>query len=497
MRPVVLAILDGWGHSAVRAGNPIAEAKKPTFDMIAATYPATLLQASGSAVGLAWGEFGNSEVGHLTIGAGRTLFQYSLRINNAINDGSFFANPALAGAFDHARSTGGSVHITGLLTAGTVHAQFSHLLALLELSKKYPEIKTYVHLFTDGKDSGQKEAASLLAKLPISPTTLIGRDFAMDRDNNWDFTQIAYDLIATGKGLVADVFGDALAAYYLQGNNDTKIPALVTPSYEGIKNTDAIIFFNFREDSMRQLVAMFHDRSPGLFLAAMTEYLPDVGLHVAFPPPPVPNNLAELLATTGKRQLHIAETSKYAHVTYFFNGIRNNPYQGEDDVLLESVKNIEQSPEMGASQIADRVIAALAQNTYEFIVINFANADMLAHTGNFEATRYGIEAIDRAFATLLPAVLERDGILLITADHGNAEHLVNKITSEPESRHDDSPVPLYLVGREFTNIKLQISNEVTGILSDVAPTILELMGIAKPPEMTGVSLLPTLLGPGT
>ena len=494
MRPIVLTILDGWGYSAERAGNPIAEASKPTMDMVAATYPMTLLQASGSAVGLAWGEFGNSEVGHLTIGAGRTLLQYSLRINNAIKDGSFFENAALLGAFSSASSKGGSVHIAGLMTAGTVHAQFSHLLALLELAKKYSETKIFLHLFTDGKDSGLQEAASLLTKLPIPPTTLIGRDFAMDRDSNLDFTELAYDLIATGKGIVTEAFGDALTAYYLQGNNDAKIPALKTGVYEGIKDGDAFIFFNFREDRMRQLTAMFRNRLPDSYMATLTEYLPDIGLRVAFPPPLVPNNLAEVISANNMKQLHITETLKYAHLTYFFNGIRNDSYQGEDDVLIESVKNIEQSPEMAASQIADHVIQTLSQNIYEFIVINFANADMLAHTGNFTATRLGIEAIDRALAMLLPAVLKRDGIMLITADHGNAEHLVNKITSEPESRHDDSPVPLFLIGKEFSISKTQMTNEVSGILSDIAPTILELMGITKPSEMTGVSLLPILLG---
>lgn len=498
MKPVVLAILDGWGYSNTtgRAGNPIAEAKKPTMDMIDATYPMTLLQASGSAVGLAYGEFGNSEVGHLTLGAGRILIQYSLRIDTAIKNGSFFSNAALTETFEHAKSQGGRVHIAGLLTAGTVHAQFSHLTALLELAKKYPETKMFLHLFTDGKDSGLQEAAALLLKLPNPPTTLIGRDFAMDRDSNWDFTQLAYDLIATGKGLVADNFQRALAGYYQQGMPDGKIPALKIATYDGLHEDDALIFFNFREDSMRQITAMFRDRSPTLFLTTMTEYLTDSGLHVMFSPPSIRNNLAEFVSACGKLQLHIAETSKYAHVTYFFNGLKNDPYQGEDDVLIESVKDIGQSPAMGAMQIAERLVRSLAEDKHELMVVNFANADMLAHTGNFETTRAGIEAIDQALALIVPAVLAQDGIMLITSDHGNAEHLIDKFSTEPESRHDDSPVPFYLIGKEFSRTST-LPPEVTGIISDVAPTILELMGIEKPTEMTGVSLLPKLLAPGT
>lgn len=489
MKPFVLAILDGWGYSNKRGGNPIQEARKPNLDAIATHYPLLLLQASGLAVGLEWGDFGNSEVGHLTIGAGRIVQQYSTRINKAIKDGSLFTHPVMLEVFKHPR-----VHLIGLLTSGTVHASYEHLAALLNFAEQRG-VQPMLHLFTDGKDSGLREGELLLKKLPVPPTTLIGRDFAMDRDQNWQRTQQAVDLIIKGTGIKTENFFASLEQSYLRGTTDTKIPALVTPSYDGIKEQDAVFFFNFREDSIRQLYQKCTPL-PEVFFATMTKYL-ETDETFVIDPPDVVHNLAETLSIAKKRQLHIAETTKYAHVTYFFNGLKDKPYEGEDDVLFPSVRDVEAEPAMQAREIADRVVKAMDDAAYDFILINFANADMLAHTGNYEATRQGIEAVDAAVGQILESLLKNDGIMMITADHGNAEELVDKITNAPESRHGGNPVPLYLVGKKFETTHYPLPTEPAGILADIAPTILELMGIPKPAEMTGVSLLPTLLGPGT
>ncbi len=482
MKPIILAILDGWGYSNKRGGNPILEAQKPNFDAIQSKYPMALLQASGLAVGLNWGEFGNSEVGHLSLGAGRVIEQYSTRIDHAIKNGTLNSNSVLVEALQHP-----TVHFIGLLTAGNVHASFEHIIALLDIAKT-SGVHTFLHLFTDGKDSGLQEGLSLVKKLPQAPTTLIGRDFGMDRDNNWDLTKQAYELIAHAQGEKTEDFIFALQRCYDAGITDSKIPAFASSSYEGIQDGDALLFFNFREDSIRQLYNSFKDNS---FKYSMTKYTDDDNLFL-FGPPEIQNTLTGVVSMMKKRQLHIAETLKYAHVTYFFNGLRNQPCVGEEDVLVQSVKNIEKAPAMCAQEIADRIVSGMTK--YDLIVANFANADMLAHTGNFEATKNGVEAVDMAIGIVLDMVLKLDGVLLITSDHGNAEKLINRVTSESEGRHDDSPVPLFLVGKEFqmTNAKNQ-NPEIIGILADVAPTILELMGIEKPMEMTGKSLLPELL----
>ena len=314
----------------------------------------------------------------------------------------------------------------------------------------------------------------------------------MDRDNNWELTEKAYALIAHGVGEKSNDFSKSLGLYYERGFPDTKIPALVAPDYTGVQEHDAVFFFNFREDSIRQLYKKFAEHKQ-IYLATMTKYTEEDTSFV-FAPPDVTNNLAEVISANNLPQLHIAETLKYAHVTYFFNGLKNWPYGGEKDVLVQSEKNIETTPAMGAEKIAETVIAGL--QTHDVIIANFANADMLAHTGNYEATRAGVEAIDTALGMVLRAITEVDGILLITSDHGNAESLVDRFSSEPESRHDGSPVPIYFVAKQYFGQGGSTSNantlEVSGILADVAPTVLALLGISAPSEMTGVSLLPKL-----
>ncbi|MBI2064052.1 MAG: 2,3-bisphosphoglycerate-independent phosphoglycerate mutase [Candidatus Yanofskybacteria bacterium] len=521
--PFILAILDGWGFSNKKIGNPIATANKPTIDMLARLYPMTLLQASGLAVGMTWGESGNSEVGHLNIGAGRIVEQYLSRINRAIKDGTFFTNEALAGAFDSAQKNNSRIHLIGLLTSGTAHSDFSHIIALLELAKQkgYPEV--YLHIFSDGKDSGLQESPELLEKLNaeirtsgiVKIATLIGRNFAMDRDNNWKLTKGAYELLVSAAGERSDDLIATVRKHHSSGRNDSNMSAIVVNNsgFTGISDNDSLIFFNFREDSMRQIVRPFVELNfsllpvkvfKNIYVCTMTNYLElpvgSLKVHIGFAPPTIVNGLAEVLEINGKKQLHVAETEKYAHTTYFFNGLRSDKYAGEIDIAIESNKDHVHNPEMKSQEIAQKVIDEIDGGIYDIIVLNFANADILAHTGNYDAVVKGVEAIDSALGAIYnSAIIQKDGIMLVTADHGNAESLVYRSSGEAETRHDDNPVPFYLVGRQFQIDKTpekiaQETSEISGMLSDIAPTVLELLGIPQPEEMSGKSLLGILTG---
>ncbi|WKZ27216.1 MAG: 2,3-bisphosphoglycerate-independent phosphoglycerate mutase [Candidatus Paceibacterota bacterium] len=513
-RPVVLAICDGWGFSRQSVGNAIFAAGTTNFDAIGKTYPSTLLQASGKSVGLDWGELGNSEVGHLSLGAGRIVLQYSARIARAIETKTFFANETLERATAHLQKTSGSLHLIGLLTSGTVHASFPLLIALIDYAKQKNITKLYLHLFGDGKDSGLKEAPELLAKVRkhIAESgvgviaTFVGRNFSMDRDNNWDLTAQAYALFTQGTGEKITDLEATLQSYYAKGTNDNAIPPLVLDEKGIVKDGDAIVLFNFREDSIRQLGQMFaqepFDRVPvkrpqNTFCALMTPYFDQEGLPVVFPAPSIKNNLAEFLSSQGLRQLHVAETQKYAHVTYFFNGLNNTPFPGEDDVLIESHKKAKEHPEMRAKEIADTVVEALQTDEYDFIVLNFANADILAHAGDLEGATKGAKLIDESIGRIRDAVLARNGIMIITSDHGNAESLVYKSTGDIETKHNANPVPFYLIAQEYAGQRTidhlsETKGDSMGVLGDVAPTIVALMGLQKPPEMSGDSLLPRL-----
>lgn len=512
MRPVVLTILDGWGYSKQKHGNAILNANTPNIDSIQQNYPSLLLQASGKAAGMTWGESGNSEVGHLTIGAGRVIFQYLAKINKDIENEDFFSNEVLSKAIGHVRENNSTLHLAGLLTSGSVHAYLIHLFALVNLAKRNNIINLKIHLFTDGKDSGLKEAPMLIKKVNDylsqsgtgSIATVMGRDFAMDRGKNWDLTKMAYELLTAGIGeKTADIY-KKLDEYYSQDLNDSKIPPTITDDTGIIKENDALIFFNFREDSMRQLAEAFVNKEFGIFekkelnnlyVASLTQYIENSDLHVVFPIPEIKNGLAEVLSKNNKKQYHIAETEKYAHVTYFFNCFNNVPFDGETDFLSESLKNPSENPEMKADDIADKVLSEL--DRYDFFVVNFANGDILSHFGNLEVAVKGVQAIDEAVGKIKSAVLERSGIMIVTADHGNTESLTYKSSGESETKHNDNPVPFYLIGKEFegqrSNADIEsIMNQSSGLLSDVAPTILELMGIEKPAEMTGDSLLKNL-----
>jgi 2,3-bisphosphoglycerate-independent phosphoglycerate mutase len=516
MRPIVLMILDGWGHSTQKLGNAILSAETPNINFIKNNYPSLLLQASGPSVGLSWGESGNSEVGHLTIGAGRTILQYSTRISRAIESGDFFENAALLGAADHVAKSNSSLHLLGLLGSGTVHSNFDHLLALITFAKMRGISKLYLHLFTDGKDSGLKEAPSVIKKLQDhiqvtglgSIATVIGRQYPMDRDNNWDRIQKSYDLFVNGQGEQTDDIYKKISECYAQDLDDNNMSPIVVDPEGKIKSGDAIVFFNFREDSMRQIARTFVDPSldkvnrqlpENLYVTFMTQYIEDaaLNLNIAFPLPIVNNALAEVLSENGKKQIHLAETEKYAHATYFFNCLRNTPFEGERDIIIESFKNIHEHPEMKAGEIAEKFIAEFKNDIYDFTIMNIANADMLAHAGNLENAIKGVSFADKAIGKIFDAVMERDGILIITADHGNAESLLYKGSGDAETKHNMSPVPFYLVAREYQRgrsedeIEKNLKNPA-GILCDVAPTILELFGIPKPDEMSGTSLIPLL-----
>ncbi|MEX2053195.1 MAG: 2,3-bisphosphoglycerate-independent phosphoglycerate mutase [Candidatus Paceibacterota bacterium] len=512
-KPFVLAVLDGWGVGKKMVGNPIEAAQTPVIDEKAKQYPMALLQASGPAVGMTWGETGNSEVGHLSIGAGRIVEQYLAKINRSVSDGNFFKNAALVGAFDHARQNNSKVHIVGLLTSGTVHASFHHLLSLLDMAIEKEFQETYLHLFMDGRDSGLQEGAELLTKLNDEVrgrgfgkiASVIGRTFGMDRDNNWDRTEKTFKLLAEAEGEKSPDLIATVKAHYAKDQNDPAMPPIVTEEsgFSGMSDNDAVIFFNFREDSMRQIAQAFVEENfdkferfnfSNLYICTMTQYLENSRANVAFMPPDIPNGLAETISIRGMTQFHIAETEKYAHVTYFFNGLRNQDYEGETDVFIESHKNHVENPEMKAIEIAEKVVEAIKSGSYDFIILNFANADLLAHSGNFAATVKGIETIDEGIGIIKEAVLARNGTMIITADHGNAEEMTYRGSGQEETKHNESPVPFYLIDSRLQTEKSpqkisQETREVAGILADVAPTVLELMQISQPQEMTGQSLI--------
>ena len=523
-KPIVLIALDGFGISLERRGNAIAAAEKPTLDRFERRYPLAALQASGIAVGLPWGEAGNSEVGHLTMGAGRVIYHHLPRIITAIQDGSFYENRAFLGVLEHVRQRGSSLHLLGLVSSGSVHSYFDHLLALLELAKRSGDPPVFIHAITDGRDAPPQEGitvigdfeARLRSRYPRAVlTSLIGRFYAMDRDERWERIRAAYELLVAGRGERFEKPTAYLSACYGRGTTDEFIEPAGRAAADGgaagrIRAGDGLIFFNFREDSMREITAAFaaepfagfdREQLADLKVATMTDYGEDYpGIEAAFPPLEIHWPLARVLAEAGKRQLHIAETEKYAHVTYFFNGGVEKPFSEEERVLVPSlsVPHFDERPEMRTPEITEQIVARWGE--YDFILGNFANADMVGHTGNFAATVKAVEVLDRALGRLTETALERGGVLMMTGDHGNAEAKLHPISGEPTTEHTANPVPLYLVGKGYERTAdrnpaeiLAKKKEVRGILTDIAPTILELLHIAKPDEMTGKSLLPTLL----
>jgi 2,3-bisphosphoglycerate-independent phosphoglycerate mutase len=473
---VALLILDGWGCAPPGPGNAVELAEKPVFDALWRRYPHATLAAAGEAVGLPPGQMGNSEVGHLTIGSGRVLFQDLMRVNKAIDDGSFFDNPALLAAFERGRR----VHLLGLVSYGGVHSHIDHLRALLLFA---PE-KTWIHAFTDGRDVSPTSAVHDLAELPQDRiATVSGRYYAMDRDGRWERTQRAYDAIVSGVPVTDATPVEAVAASYERGVTDEFIEPVHFGGGPVVEPDDSVIFFNFRPDRARQLTQRLLEG--GFDVTTMTRYRDDFDCPVVLPEQTVTKTVAEVLADEGGSQLHVAETEKYAHVTYFFNGGREEDWPGEKRILVPSPRDVgtyDRKPEMSADEVARRFCAEVG-NGYRFAVVNFANPDMVGHTGMIPAVVKAVETVDSCLGDSVAAVAAAGGVCLITADHGNAETMLAADGVSPHTAHTSNAVPLIVTAE---GVRLRDDGE----LSDLAPTCLELLGIPQPAEMKGRTLLP-------
>jgi len=501
--PVLLLICDGWGHAPPSEGNAISRARTPIYDRWLAEYPWTLLEASGEAVGLPDGVMGNSEVGHLTLGAGRMVPQDLLRIDLALRDGSFFANAALADAVRHARRRGATLHFMGLLSDGGVHAHQRHLEGLLELAARSEVPRVRVHVFTDGRDTPPQSARTYLDRLEAALAkwggkiaTISGRYYAMDRDKRWDRVARAYQALVFSSGLRAENAAEAIEASYARGETDEFVqPTVLVEKGQPvgpIQDGDAVVFFNFRADRARQITRALTEsdfsefprpKPPRIHFTGFTEYKADFGLPAAFPPQGLAHILADVWAEAGVANLRLAETEKYAHVTYFFNGGAEQPFPGEERILVPSWKGAtyDLHPEMSAAQITEEAVRALRGGRFGAYVVNFANADMVGHTGKLPETISAVETLDRCFGILEAACKESGALLLMTADHGNAEQMIDPQTGAPHTAHTTNPVP-FVVGARSGSLA------DGGALYDVAPTLLGLQGLPVPREMTGRDL---------
>jgi 2,3-bisphosphoglycerate-independent phosphoglycerate mutase len=508
---MILLVLDGWGYSETLQHNAIAAAHKPVWDAMWNDFPHTLVRTSGAAVGLPADQMGNSEVGHLNLGSGRVVYQEFTRVSRAIKTGSFFTNLTLTDAVDEAVATDKAVHIFGLLSQGGVHSHEDHIHAMVELAVQRGAQRVYLHAFLDGRDTPPKSAETslhsmqqLFDKLQGGRfASVIGRYYAMDRDHHWPRIQAAYDLITQGKAdyVVGDA-SQALEQAYARGESDefVKATAIVPKGTQAVKmeDGDIVVFMNYRSDRARQITRPFiEDDFDGFVREArpklgrfvsLTEYKSDFDVQVAYPAERLKNVFGEYLSRLGLRQLRLAETEKYAHVTFFFNGGVEEPFEGEDRILVKSpmVATYDMQPEMNSVKVTDHLVEAIESGTYDVIICNYANPDMVGHSGKFDAAVKAIEAVDRALGRVLQAVQSSGGEMLITADHGNAEQMLDEKTGQPHTAHTSNLVPLIYVGRPA-----QMSEN--GALSDIVPSMLYLMNLDIPPEMTGtplVSLLP-------
>ncbi len=519
---VILLILDGWGYSPEQRGNAILQANLPTLRDIESHYPFFLLKASGMGVGLPWAESGNSEVGHLNIGSGRVVLQSMPRIIKSIQDGSFFRNEVLLGAVEHTKKHNSQLHLMGLLGSGSVHSYIDHLYALLDLAQEAGlSSRVKLHIFTDGKDSPPREGAQMISHLLMrleakkqgEIASIVGREYAMDRDYNWDKTKKTFDLLVNGTGKNISDGVKALQAAYENGLTDTEIPPMVWVRDDDAKprgvisTNDSVIFFNYREDSARQLTKAFIlpgkvEFTPSipenLFFVTMTEYSKDIPSHAAFKPLPIEHTLSEVLADQKKTQLHIAETQKYAHVTYFFNGLKEQKHEGEEWRLISSLDTSDytKKPELKVPEISQIISQAIEENVYEFILGNFANADLLGHTGNMQATIQGCQSIDSAIKEILGALSRSNDphwLFIIGSDHGNAEAMIDPVSGGILTEHTSNDVIYYFISpplrKDFPPLEIMSRKRAAyGILADVAPTILAFFQAPQPGEMTGRSL---------
>ncbi|WP_221799995.1 2,3-bisphosphoglycerate-independent phosphoglycerate mutase [Oceanobacter mangrovi] len=502
--PVALIILDGWGYREETDNNAIAHANTPTWDRLLEAFPNTLIQTSGTAVGLPDGQMGNSEVGHMNLGAGRIVYQNYTRINKAIEDGELANNAALAAAMEKAKAAGGAVHFTGLLSPGGVHSHEDQLVALLEMASAKGVEQVYVTGILDGRDMPPRSAEDSIAKIEAKCaelgnarlTGIVGRYFAMDRDNRWDRVQQAYDLMTQGKAEYTAPNGiEGLKAAYERDENDEFVSATLLGEAATVKDGDAIICFNFRPDRAREITRAFVDGDefsgferqvrPALSdYVMLTEYAATIPANCAFPPEALSNGLGEYVSSLGMKQLRIAETEKYAHVTFFFSGGREQEYDGETRILVNSpdVATYDLQPEMSAPEVTEKLVDAIKNGGYDLIVCNYANGDMVGHTGKFDAAVKAAEAIDASLAAVTEAILEVGGECLITADHGNAEQMLDA-QGRPMTQHTTGPVNLV-----YVNERPQGTLN-PGRLCDIAPTLLAMMGVEQPAEMTGQSLV--------
>ena len=507
-KPLVLIVLDGWGYREDTQYNAIAAARKPTWDTLWKQHPHTLIHASEAAVGLPSSQMGNSEVGHLNLGAGRVVYQEYTRINRAISTGTFFTNKTLTDAIDLALKTGKAVHIMGLLSPGGVHSHEKHIHAIVELAAKRGATKLFVHAFLDGRDTPPQSAAASIKTMEEKFAavkhgrfaSIIGRHYAMDRDHRWPRIQTAYDLMTQARAeFRAASASQALDMAYARGETDEFVKATVIapPGAEPapIADGDVVIFMNFRSDRARQITRPFIDRNFDAFeraaipklgaFVSLTEYNSEFHVPVAFPPERLRNVMGAYLASLGLHQLRIAETEKYAHVTFFFNGGVETPFEFEDRILIPSptdVPTYNLKPEMSAVRLTDEVVKAIRGGHYAVIICNFANPDMVGHTGDFDATVKAIESVDRCLGHIYKAVMETGGEMLITADHGNAEQMFDFETGQPHTAHTTNPVPFLYIGRPAALAP-------SGALEDIAPTMLYLLGLSQPAEMTGRPLV--------
>ncbi|RFC37065.1 MAG: phosphoglycerate mutase [Candidatus Nitrotoga sp. SPKER] len=505
--PVLLLILDGFGYSEETDHNAIAHAHKPNWDRLWRDYPHALIRTSELSVGLPQGQMGNSEVGHLNIGAGRVIYQELSRVDAAIQDGSFYSNPAFMQAIEHAKQHNTALHIIGLLSPGGVHSHEDHIHAMLELAVRAGLRKIFIHAFLDGRDTPPRSAAPSLQRLQEKCAALgagriasiIGRYYAMDRDNRWERVQEAYNLLTQGKAeFYSSDTQDGLQQAYARGENDEFVKATIltspTEPPATMQDGDVAVFMNYRADRARQLTRALTDPTFDGFTRAyfpklasfvtLSSYGEDFHIPAAFMPTTIHNCFGEYLSNLGLKQLRIAETEKYAHVTYFFNGGKEHPYPGEDRILVPSPKvaTYDLKPEMSAFEVTDKLEGAIRSGQYQAMICNYANGDMVGHSGIMEAAVKAIEALDVCIGRVVNTMLEHGGEVLITADHGNAEQMLDRITQQAHTAHTLNLVPLLYVGR-----KAQIAD--SGSLQDVTPTLLAMMGLPQPPEMTGQPLI--------